>query len=40
MPVAIVPAPLLWVGEDFIGGLDFGEEFGGALDVTVVTVWV
>jgi len=39
-PVAVVPGSFLWVGEDFVGGLDFGEEFGGVLDVVVVTVRV
>jgi len=38
--VRVVPGAFLGVGEDFVGGLDFGEEGGGALDVAIVAVGV
>lgn len=38
--VRIVPGAFLGVGEDFVGDLDFCEEFGGALDVAIVAVGV
>jgi hypothetical protein len=38
--MCIVPGALLGVGEDFVGGLDFGEEGGCAFDVAVVAVGV
>ena len=40
IPVGIIPGPFLWVREDFVSGLDLGEEFCGALDVAVVAVWM
>jgi hypothetical protein len=38
--VTVIPGTLLGVGQNFIGGLDFGEELGCSLDVVVVSVGV
>jgi hypothetical protein len=38
--VGVIPGALLRVREDFVGGLDFGEEGGGAFDVAIVAVGV
>jgi len=38
--VGIVPGALLGVGEDLVGGLDVGEEGGGAVRVAIVAVGV
>lgn len=38
--VRIVPGALLRIGQDLVGGLDFGEEGGGALGVAIVAVGV
>lgn len=36
--MCIVPGALLRIGEDFVGGLDFGEEGGGAVGIAIVAV--
>lgn len=40
LAVGIVPGAFLWVREDFVGGLDFGEEGGGFGNIVVIAVWV
>jgi hypothetical protein len=38
--VSIVPGAFLGIGEDLVGGLDVGEEGGGAIRVAIVAVGV
>lgn len=36
--VGIIPGTLLVVGEDFVGGLDLGEEGSGAFGIAMVAI--
>jgi len=38
--MGVVPGAFLWIGEDFVGGEDLGEEGGGSFCVAVVAVGV